>query len=285
MTGFIAEHNIPLAVADHLGPLFKDIFPDSKIAKNYACGKTKSTCILNQAIKPDLQSSLLEHIKNNYFSISTDGSNDQGLSKMNPVTVRLFDINQHKVVTQFLDMCLSTSSTADGIFTSIDNVFVQNELSWNNCISLGVDNTSVNIGKHHSLITKAREKNSDIILMGCPCHMAHNTAQHAVKMFEGCLKDFNIEELLVDIYYHFDYSSKRKNLLSEFCDFCDQKYHKILKFHSIRWLGLCTCIERTLKLYTSLSSYFRSQNLEMQEGEKAVSCLNRLIDAFSSPLT
>ena len=63
MTGFIAEHNIPLAVADHLGRLFKDIFPDSKIAKNYACGKTKSTCILNRAIKPDIQSSLLEHIK------------------------------------------------------------------------------------------------------------------------------------------------------------------------------------------------------------------------------
>ena len=38
-------------------------------------------------------------------------------------------------------------------------------------------------------------------------------------------------------------------------------------------------------MYTSLSSYFRSQNLEMQEGEKVVSRLNRLIDAFSSPLT
>ena len=58
MTGFIAEHNIPLAVADHLGLLFKDIFPDSKIAKNYACGKTKATCILNRGIKPDLQSNL-----------------------------------------------------------------------------------------------------------------------------------------------------------------------------------------------------------------------------------
>ena len=129
LTGFIAEYNIPLAVADHLGPLFKDIFPDSKIVKNCACGKTKATCIFNQAIKPDLQSSLLEHIKNNYFSISTDGNNDQGLCKMNPITVRLFDINQHKVVTQFLDMCLSSSSTADGIFTSIDNAFVQIKLS------------------------------------------------------------------------------------------------------------------------------------------------------------
>ena len=149
-------------------------------------------------------------VKIDYFSVCTDGSNDQGICKMNPITIRLFDINQHKVVTQFLDMCLSTSSTANGIFTSIDNAFEQNKLSWGNCISLGVDNTSVNIGKHHSLITKAREKNSDIILMGCPCHMAHNTAPHAVKMFEGCLRDFNIEELLVDIYYHFDYSSKRK---------------------------------------------------------------------------
>ena len=56
------------------------------------------------------------------YSICTDGSNDQNLEKMNPVTIRLFDINQHKVVTKFLDMCLSKVSTAVGIFTSI-NVF------------------------------------------------------------------------------------------------------------------------------------------------------------------
>lgn len=29
---FLVEHNIPLAVADHLGPLVKKAFPDSKIA-------------------------------------------------------------------------------------------------------------------------------------------------------------------------------------------------------------------------------------------------------------
>ena len=54
VTGFIAEHNILLVVADHLGLLFKDIFHDSKIANNYACGKTKTICILNRAIKPEL---------------------------------------------------------------------------------------------------------------------------------------------------------------------------------------------------------------------------------------
>ena len=96
---------------------------------------------------------------------------------MNPVTVRLFDINQHMVVNQFLEMCLSSSFDADGIFATIDKAFDNNGIRWDKCISLGVDNTSVIIGKHHFLITKAREKNDETILIGCPCHMAHNTAR------------------------------------------------------------------------------------------------------------
>ena len=29
-TGFVLEHNLPLNVADHTGPLFRSMFPDSK---------------------------------------------------------------------------------------------------------------------------------------------------------------------------------------------------------------------------------------------------------------
>ena len=72
VTGFITEHNIPFAVADHLGSLFKDIFHDSKIAKNYACGKTKTTCILNRAIKLELQKSSINQMKKDCSSISTE---------------------------------------------------------------------------------------------------------------------------------------------------------------------------------------------------------------------
>ena len=204
---------------------------------------------------------------------------------MNPVTVRLFDINQHKVVTKFLDMCLSKVSTAVGIFTSINNVFQKYDIPWENCVSLGVDNTSVNVGRHNSLIVETRKRNNNIFLMGCPCHIAHNAAKKATTAFEKIVNNFDIEQLLVDIYFHFDYSSKRKNLLVEFCDFCDQKYFKILKFHSVRWLGLSTCIERTLKLFPSLKSYFLSENEERTDGERSKSRINRVIDAFTNPMT
>ena len=153
MVGFLAEHNLPLAVADHIGPLVKDIFPDSKIAKGYQCSRTKATCILNRAIKPELQRNLITQMRESCYSICTDSSNDQNLGKMNPVTVRLFDINQHKVATKFLDVCLSKVSTAVGIFTSINNVFQKYDIPWENCISLGVDNTSVNVGRDNSLST------------------------------------------------------------------------------------------------------------------------------------
>ena len=115
--------------------------------------------------------------------------------------------------------------------------------------------------------------------MGCPCHMAHNATHYATKAFKQNI-NFSSEELLVDLYFYFDYSLKRKILLLEFCDFCNQDFYKIFKFHSVRWLGFATCIERILKLYPSLKSYFLSQNPEMKDAEKAASGLNRFIDAF-----
>ena len=156
------------------------------------------------------------------FSLSTDGSNDQNLEKMNPSTVHIFDINQHKVAMKFLDMCLSKSSRSPGIFFFTDSAMAKYEIPCSNCIATGVDNISANIGRHKSLIVEARKKNEHIVLMGCPCHIAHNTARKSIKAFcNHLLEHFDVEKLLVDIYFDFDHSSKRKNLLAEFNSFCD----------------------------------------------------------------
>ena len=151
-----------------------------------------------------------------------------------------------------------------GIFIAINTAMMKNNIKWDNCVSLAVGNTSVNVGHNNSVIVEARKKNEHIILMGCPCHIAHNAASKATKAFVKVADNFDVEELLVDIYFHFDYSSKRKNLLVEFCEFCGQQYCKIIKFHSVRWLGMSTCIERVLRLLLSLKSYFESLDSEIK---------------------
>ena len=45
--------------------------------------------------------------------LATDGSNDNGLKKMNPLTVQIHDVNLKRVKTSLLDMCLSSGSTAE----------------------------------------------------------------------------------------------------------------------------------------------------------------------------
>ncbi|KAL5008885.1 hypothetical protein ScPMuIL_014466 [Solemya velum] len=103
----LAHHNIPLVTEDHLSPLFGEIFPDSDIAKAYSLARTKTTCMLNLAVVPFFQSALVEMMKTQPYALATDGSNGTGLEKMNPLTVRIYNVINNRVETQLLDTCIS----------------------------------------------------------------------------------------------------------------------------------------------------------------------------------
>ena len=96
VTNFLIQHNLPVATAWHLGPLFKTIFPDSKIAQSYACSATKTAAISNKAMGPHCHRYIIEHCKNHPFSLGVDGSSDTDVKKMNPVTIKLFDMDKSK---------------------------------------------------------------------------------------------------------------------------------------------------------------------------------------------
>lgn len=185
-------------------------------------------------------------MRNNFFSIATDGSNDSGLEKMYPITVRIFDINKSQIVTEFLDMCLTKgpeAGTAEAIFNKIDECFSKHKIPWENCKGCSVDNTNVNVGKSNSIKSRILNKNPNVFFMGCPCHTVHNTASKAMTHF-GSICNFDIEDFCVDLFYWFEQSTKRKGTLEEFCKFCDVEYRKILKHVSVRWLSLETAVER-----------------------------------------
>lgn len=64
---------------------------------------------------------------------------------------------------------------------------------------------------------------------------------------------------MVDTFYYFDKSTKRKNGLSDYCAFCDVEFRQILKHLSVRWLSLQNAISRILLQYPGLTSYFISE--------------------------
>lgn len=112
----------------------------------------------------------------------------------------------------------------------MDSVLESRGIPWSNCVGLSVDNTSVNMGRHNSIMTRATQKNPSVYMMGCPCHILHNAAQKANHSFRNvCLykitiqectiiiitiifkaTGFDVDDFLVDLYYYFDKSTKRK---------------------------------------------------------------------------
>ena len=167
-------------------------------------------------------------------------------------------MNNH-VVIQFLDMCLSSNSIAANLYNVINGNLAQLlecENPWNLCTSVGIDNTSVNIGVRDSLKSRITKWNP-VYFCGCPCHIIHNTTHKAGEAFtQSC--GFDVKVFTIDLFYCFDKSTKRKNELLHFCEFCDQEYRKVMKHVSTRWLSLELAVERSLKQFPSLKSYFLS---------------------------
>ena len=177
----------------------------------------------------------------NPFSIVNDGSNDSGLSKMNPVCVYIFDIERSKQVEfKFYSMC-STSrehcSKSETLFNAINNTFENDNPDWDNVVSVGLDNTNAIMGE-----------NSEIFIAGCNCHLAHLAAGKGGQGYAS-VTGFDCEHHQVDLYYFFKRSTCRKGILAEFVEFVGAEQENFTRFISARWLCLEQCCDKEYRKF------------------------------------
>ena len=107
------------------------------------------------------------------FTVSTDGSNDDGSgNKQFLIVVRTFD--QHDVRSDVLAIPVCKgSATGENIFRLLDDEFEKNGVSWLNCISLGCDNAKAKKG----VFAFCKAKHPNIFLAGCTLHLVHIAAE------------------------------------------------------------------------------------------------------------
>lgn len=196
--------------------------------------------------------------KVNYVTVYTDASNHTS-TKLVPLMVRYFNYS-NGVQVKVLDFQALLGETADIISSFVLKTLGDFNLE-SKVVGLCVDNTNTNFGgslrkgsKNVNYILQNSLKRS-IVGVGCSAHIVNNAIQTAVDSLPVC-----VESIVQKIYSYFHIYSVREASLVEFCDFVDVEFSKVLGYSRTRWLSMLPAIERVLKLYPALKSYFESQD-------------------------
>ena len=116
------------------------------------------------------------------------------------------------------------------------------------------------VGKDKGVYGHMCRKNPSIFMAGCVCHLIHIAAEKGA----ACLP-FDVSQLLIDVYYYLDKSSKRQSFFKEMQLLHDVKQAKILKHVSTRWLSIKKCLPQLLENWEPFYTFFKSKNQQQPQ--------------------
>ena len=114
------------------------------------------------------------------------------------------------------------------------------------------DTTNVMKGARSGVQKLIKNEIPTLYDVGCICHLADLTALKALPV--------DIDQLFIDIFYHFHRSSKGSSSLLMFgaLFFFSTEPRVILKHCPTRWLSLLRCVDQYIRQSDGVKSYFLS---------------------------
>lgn len=232
-----------------------EIFSDSSTAKGMTCGKTKAKALCENVLVP-----YSVHIHSDYitlnnlpFSVATDASN-KGTTKCFPIVLRYLHFEEG-VQHALSDFYSDSNETSEAITNQLLAKLEMSGLDVKNMSAYAADNATP--GKHNSVYQKLKLAQKDVLPANCLAHILHNATRYAA----GSL-DFDVENAVLKVYSHFSLSASRTAQLKEFCEFVEVEECNLLRHFVTRWLSLLPSIDRILKYWKPLTSYFQSEGEE-----------------------
>lgn len=278
MAGFVAEHNIPFTIMEHLPKLIHAVCPDSKISKGLKCGRTKSTSLVTNVIGAISKSRIIDDLKANKFSILLDESTDRSALKHLAVVARVVKNtgNYFSVKDEFITLIEVQIATAESLYNHVKQFFLENNIPYKeNMIGYASDGANNMVGVNNSLKTKLTNDIPNLFVMTCICHSFHLCASYACLMLPRYIEDF-----ARDVHNYINNSPKRLSIFKEFQIYLELKPYKILHPAQTRWLSLLSVVERLILQFPALKLYFTQAALEDK-----IANAQTILNTITAPLT
>lgn len=163
------------------------------------------------------------------------------------------------VGNRLLAICQPDSSTANDIWLSIKSKLDDLDVPLKHCVSFACDNANVMVGKTGGLYSFFLHENEGILLSPCICHLLNLMSKKACAELP-----VSIEGILIDIFYYFKHSNKRKNEFDKFQLLFGNETKRVLKHCSTRWLSLLICLQRIVELWTPLRHFMSAELVQLE---------------------
>jgi hypothetical protein len=253
MVAFLVENNLPISLIEPLNEFCKSL-PDKNIVNQLSLAKQKATNIIRQGLRPYFNEQLINDLQQNFFSIFIDETSDINSKSLLGVVVSYFSVTENRTNVDVLDVVELNDWTAQGIYNSMMEVLMDNNIPLHNWVGFCADTTNVMMGQEKSVAQLIKQNFPSVIIIKCSCHSIHLVASYACKKLPNSLED-----LVRNIYSHFKRSAKRTKDFEDFQKFYNEESNpkKMLAPGQTRWLSLQNCVKRILEYWESLTHYWQ----------------------------
>lgn len=233
--------------SDDIGSIFQQMFPDSDIAKQFTCGRTKVGYLATFGIAPAIRDAILDSLRDSVtYVIMFDESHNADLGKKQlDVHVRFID-SEGMVRSKYIDSYFLGHASANDIMIHLRS-FIEKAGS-QKILQLSMDGPNVNWKVFKTLCKEMEDDNgmSLINIGSCGLHTVHNSFKKGVED-----SGWGVEDVLKSLYYLFKESPARRE------DFfkVTEASKLPLKFCGHRWLENVPAAERALQIWPAILRY------------------------------
>lgn len=270
---FVSENHLSLNLSDAFSKLVPKMFPDSKIASNFKCCRTKTGQIIQQALGETARDEIVFEMKQSFFTLMMDESTDKATVRQMVIMARIFA--EDKVETHlYRVVAFDGQATGENLFNIVNQCFEEDNISWKKCLSMSSDGARAMVGEFNSVLSRVKKQQEQVWFLHCTCHVAHLAASHACNELPDVC-----EQLTRDVYAFFKMSGKRQSDFREIQTWLGMETHKILRPCFTRWLALLQCVERLIEQWPALQEYFDSK---IEEKESKLESVQRIRETLHS---
>lgn len=248
-----AQSNFSFSSNTNLASVFRAMFPDSEIARNYGMSESKIKYVLAFGVAPYVRERLIDDLQSCPFTFLFDETTTSQVKKQYDGYVQYESRQYKKIITHYAGSLFLGHCTAEQLKSHFFEFGESLKWDLKYLLHIGMDGPNVNKSFHKTLENELLTVHGKKILnIGtCNLHPVHTAFSKGLAKL-----NFDLDKLPHNLHFFFKFSAARRQdfALSELET--ELEAQQMLRHVSSRWLSLKKVLARILQQFVNLQQYF-----------------------------